>query len=119
MLDGPKEALFDLQWHPSRSLIASCASQGNVFIWATNYTYFQNWSAYAPDFAELEENVEYIEKEDEFDVIDEGERLKKKRRAAEENDKLVDIITVDKLSESDEEDDLFFLPTVPDPDPKE
>jgi len=118
MLDGPKEALFDLQWHPTRPLIASCAAQGNIFIWATNYTYFQNWSAYAPDFAELEENVEYIEREDEFDVIDEGERLKKKRRAAEENDKEVDILTIDKLS-SDDEDDLFFLPTVPDPDPKE
>ena len=44
----------------------------------------------APDFVEIEENIEYDEKEDEFDIIDEV-ALNKKR--LEEEDMVVDVIT--------------------------
>jgi COMPASS component SWD1 len=88
ILEGPKEPLDDLtvctlpvfssrnfilievfciQWHPIRPVIASVSTYGNIHIWATSRD--ENWSAFAPDFIELEENLEYEEKEDEFDVV--------------------------------------------------
>jgi COMPASS component SWD1 len=38
-----------------------------VQIWQT--TAPDNWAAFAPGFEELEENVEYDEREDEFDIV--------------------------------------------------
>lgn len=66
ILEGPKEPLVTAQWHPSRPQIASIASSGDVYLWSTLAT--EIWSAYAPGFEELERNVEYEEREDEFDL---------------------------------------------------
>ncbi|XP_044461436.1 protein RBL isoform X1 [Mangifera indica] len=114
ILEGPKEALIDLAWHPVHPIIVSVSLTGWVYIWAKDYT--ENWSAFAPDFKELEENEEYVEREDEFDLILESEKVKESD--VNEDDE-VDIMTVDKdaFSDSDmSQEELCFLPAIPCPD---
>ncbi|KAJ1979114.1 chromatin binding protein [Dimargaris verticillata] len=69
MLTGPKEQLLDLTWHPFRPIAVSVSVFGNIYIWGGKHREdWRNWNAFAPDFKELEENVEYVEREDEFDI---------------------------------------------------
>ncbi|SCV72121.1 BQ2448_4815 [Microbotryum intermedium] len=109
ILEGPKDPLEDLdvstppdslfairltyiswpnQWHPLRPLIASVSTLGLIHLWTTGIA--ENWSAYAPGFEELDENREYEEKEDEFDIANE---TVVKRRKADQQDRPVDIFT--------------------------
>ena len=67
-LEGPSEGIMHLEWHPKKPVLASCSTQGVVFIWSVRQT--ENWSAFAPDFQELTENLPYLEKEDEFDIVE-------------------------------------------------
>ncbi|MCV5137968.1 hypothetical protein OFB61_25460, partial [Escherichia coli] len=66
---------------------ALCLETGSINIWSV--TSPQRWSALAPDFVEVEENVEYIEKEDEFDIHP-HEEIQKRRLDAEDED--VDVL---------------------------
>ncbi|KAJ8453034.1 hypothetical protein Cgig2_014797 [Carnegiea gigantea] len=112
ILEGPKEALIDLAWHPVHPIVLSVSMTGLVYIWAKDYT--ENWSAFAPDFKELEENEEYVEREDEFDIVPETEKFKE---SVVNQDEEVDILTVENDSTfSDSEisqDELCYLPAIP------
>ncbi|CAK5275830.1 unnamed protein product [Mycena citricolor] len=81
-LDGGREPLLHLHWHPQKSSIASTTNQGNVLIWHCPRP--ERWGAFAGGFEELDENVEYEEREDEFDIEDEAEIIKRKMKAEEE-----------------------------------
>jgi COMPASS component SWD1 len=115
ILEGPKEALVDLCWHPVHPIVVSVSLTGLVYIWAKDYT--ENWSAFAPDFKELEENEEYVEREDEFDLVPETEKVKE---SDVKEDEEVDIVMVEKdsaFSDSDmSEEEVCFLPVDPCPD---
>ena len=97
MLEGPKEEQGVIEWHPHRALLAACGLEtGRINIWSV--TSPQKWSALAPDFAEVEENEIYIEREDEFDVHPQ-EEINKRRLDLEDEE--VDVLTVDQQSDED------------------
>lgn len=99
MLKDPKEEQGVIEWHPARALLVACGLEtGRIYIWSVVSP--QKWSALAPDFAEVEENVEYIEREDEFDIYAQ-EEIHRRRLDAE--DEAVDVLTVDPSKTLDEE----------------
>ncbi|KAL1531521.1 protein RBL-like [Salvia divinorum] len=115
ILEGPKEALIDLAWHPIKPVVVSVSLTGLVYIWAKDYT--ENWSAFAPDFKELEENEEYVEREDEFDLVPETEKVKDLGINEDED---IDILNTDGDSDFSDSDmsqgEIRFLPPDPCPD---
>ncbi|KAK1923259.1 WD40-repeat-containing domain protein [Papiliotrema laurentii] len=90
VLEGPRESLIDCDWHPTRPVIASVATSGDIHLWQISSP--DNWAAFAPGFEELEENIEYDEREDEFDLEDETEASRRKDL---EEDVDVDVLTPD------------------------
>jgi COMPASS component SWD1 len=61
--------LLHSKWHPFKSSIASTTNQGNILIWHCPTP--ERWGAFAGGFEEVDENVEYEEREDEFDIVSE------------------------------------------------
>lgn len=95
MLEGPKEEQGVIEWHPHRALLAACGLEtGRINIWSV--TSPQRWSALAPDFVEVEENVEYVEREDEFDIHPQ-EEIHKRRLDQEDED--IDVLTIDQVGD--------------------
>ena len=105
-LTGPQVSLYSVAWHPTRSFLAVATSDGLVDIWGPR----KDYTSFAPDFQALPMNVEYIEEEDEYDIID-----NKDDDAQEEEDAVVDVVKVDKVpvfaSDSESESEVFYFET--------
>ncbi|KAK3168444.1 hypothetical protein OEA41_004892 [Lepraria neglecta] len=107
ILEGPREELGVVEWHPHRPFVAACGLEsGRVYLWSIIAP--QRWSALAPDFAEVEENVEYVEREDEFDIHP-IEEINKRRLDLE--DEAVDVLTVEP-TKSQFEEESFTMPVL-------
>jgi hypothetical protein len=112
-LTGAPFEIHSAAWHPVRSFVAVAASDGLVDLWGSRV----NWTAFAPDFQALTENIEYAECEDEFDVIENDKEDVEVQKETEDEKALVDILAVDQVaafaSDSENEEDVFkFEPKV-------
>lgn len=106
----------DLEWHPDRRMIASVGDTGVVHVWEVSHK--ENWTAFAPDFIELEENIEYEEREDEFDITP-GKYSKHSLQVQADED--VDVLAVEAVvhhhySDSEDEVGPFYLQVCPEED---
>lgn len=71
-LEGPKEEVSVALWHPMKpQLITVGALSGQIFVWGPDFP--QKWAALVPNIEAIETNIEYIEREDEFDLSVEEE----------------------------------------------
>ncbi|GMM48255.1 COMPASS subunit protein [Pichia kluyveri] len=93
ILEGAHEELIDVHW-ATRSINGNvccvCANgmdSGTIFIWGVKP--LQKWSALAPDFEEIEQNIDYIEMEDEFDLNEEIDEINDEKII----DYKVDVVT--------------------------
>lgn len=90
-------------------------SDGLVDIWGPR----MDWTAFAPDFQALQKNVEYIEKEFEFDVVvDENiAEIEKRKEISDkrEEKEIVDVKRIGEIpvfqSDSESEGGVFFFVT--------
>lgn len=101
ILEGPREELGVVEWHPTRPMVVACGLEsGCIYTWSIVSP--QKWSALAPDFGEVEENVEYIEREDEFDVHP-AEEIHQRR--LDQEDEIPDVLTIEEPMDNGTDDD--------------
>jgi COMPASS component SWD1 len=112
ILEGPKEELGVVEWHPSRPMVAACGLEsGCIYTWSIVTP--QKWSALAPDFVEVEENVAYVEREDEYDIHP-AEEIHQRRLDLEDEEP--DVLTIEPVKGEEEGEgdgmDVFRMPVL-------
>lgn len=108
ILEGPREELGVVEWHPSRPMVAACSLElGCVYIWSVISP--QKWSALAPDFGEVEENVEFVDCEDEFDVHP-AEQVHQRRLDLEDEEP--DVVGLDPSKDATDVEGGFGVPVL-------
>ncbi|CRG89298.1 Set1 complex component swd1 [Talaromyces islandicus] len=114
ILEGPREEMGVVEWHPSRPMILSCGLEsGSIYMWSIVTP--QKWSALAPDFAEVEENVLYVEREDEYDIHP-AEEIHQRR--LDQEDETPDVLSIDRIEgavdllDAEAETDAFRMPVL-------
>jgi len=110
-LSGAPLMINSVAWHPARSLIAVAASDGLVDLWGPRV----NWTAFAPSFQALTENIEYVECEDEFDIFPGGSKKNQDESVSDRENAYIDVLTVSKISafasDSEDEEEIFAFET--------
>ncbi len=110
-LTGASVEIHSVAWHPTRSFLATAAADGLVDVWGPRV----NWTAFAPDFQALTENTEYVEREDEFDIVENGENATKITKLTQDESAQVNILAIDPVpafaSDSESEEDVFYFET--------
>lgn len=100
--------LMDVIWHPTLSILASIGS-GCITIWTPIKTN-NDWTNYLSNFVEIENNIEYEERESEYDIDDEDESFQKiceRGEYLDDEDFEIDVETLDPIPiyySSDEDD---------------
>ncbi|XP_068485910.1 protein RBL-like [Phaseolus vulgaris] len=108
ILEGPKESIVDLAWHPARPIVVSVCLAGKIHVWAKDVS--ENCSVFVP----------FVEREDEFDLKSpetEKEVKRSKGDEVEEGEIVENVENVEKgldFSDSDmSQEELCFLPASP------
>jgi COMPASS component SWD1 len=109
ILEGPREEMGVVEWHPFRPMIVACGLEsGCIRVWSIVTP--QKWSALAPDFVEVEENVVYMEREDEYDMHP-AEEIHQRR--LDQEDEIPDVLTIDPIKgDADGDLDAFQIPVI-------
>ncbi|SMN22629.1 similar to Saccharomyces cerevisiae YAR003W SWD1 Subunit of the COMPASS (Set1C) complex [Maudiozyma saulgeensis] len=110
VLEGAEEELMAIDWDFKGMKIASTGLEtGDIYLWSLVIQ--PKWSALAPDFEEIEENIDYQEKEDEFDDDDIDDENENKIILTKEEDTPIDLITMDPCDvRGNEQVPSFVLP---------